>query len=172
MVPESKILVLDATAFIRMDFPQLQTMNNTVFFTTQSVASELKDSRSRMNLDILKYSNRLKFSSPRNKLIKELEKRIQLVDPQTTLSHVDIEVLALAHQLKGVLVSNDLSLQNVALHLNIPVKVISGKKISQLRKWLLKCKNCGNKTEEAVEICPTCGGILKRVLKETTNLLE
>lgn len=170
MALEQNILVLDATAFIRLDFPQLQSLSNALFFTTQSVVSELKDSRSRMNLDILKYSDRLKFSSPQNKLIEELEKRIQVVDPQTTLSNVDIEVLALAFQLKGALVSNDLNLQNAALHLNIPVKVVSGKKITFLRKWQLKCKSCGEKIKGTVKICPSCGGILKRVLIETTKL--
>ncbi|MHA2202875.1 MAG: NOB1 family endonuclease [Candidatus Hodarchaeales archaeon] len=170
MTLEPDILVLDATAFIRLDFPQLQSISNVLFFTTQNVVSELKDSRSRMNLDILKYSDRLKFSSPQYKLIKTLEKRIQLVDPQTKLSHVDIEVLALTLEVKGALVSNDLNLQNAALHLNIPVKVVSGKKITHLRKWQLKCKSCGKEIKDAVEICPICGGILKRVLIETTKL--
>ena len=170
MASEPNILVLDATAFIRLDFPQLQSTNNTIFFTTQSVVSELKDSRSRMNLDILKYSGRLKFSFPQNKIIKELEKQIYSIDPQTSLSYVDIEVLALTLQLEGALVSNDLNLQNVALHLNIPIKVVSGKKILELRKWQLKCKSCGRKINDAIVNCPFCGGMLKRVLIETTKL--
>ncbi|MFX0122889.1 MAG: NOB1 family endonuclease [Candidatus Hodarchaeota archaeon] len=163
------ILVLDATAFIRLDFPQLQAISNVLFFTTQNVVLELKDPRSQMNLDILKYSDRLKVSSPQNKLVKEMEKRIQLIDPQTTLSSTDIEILALTHQLNGTLVSNDLSLQNIALHYNIPVKVVSGKKITFLRKWQLKCKSCGKKTEDTVENCSFCGGILKRVQKKKPN---
>ncbi|UCG04460.1 MAG: NOB1 family endonuclease [Candidatus Heimdallarchaeota archaeon] len=170
MASEPNTLVLDATAFIRLDFPQLQSLTNVSFFTTHSVVSELKDSRSRMNLDILKYSDRLRTSSPQKKLIEELKKRIQTIDPQTTLSHVDIEVLALALQLEGALVSNDLNLQNAALYLNIPIKVVSGKKITYLRKWQLKCKSCGKKIKDAVEICPICGGIVKRVSIETTKL--
>jgi UPF0271 protein len=169
MPQEPDILVLDSTAFIGLDFPKLLSLN-CLFFTTQGVASELKDSRSQMNLDVLKYSDRLKFSSPQNKLIEEVKKRIKLIDQQTPLSQVDIEVLALTLQIKGVLISNDLNLQNAALHLNIPIKVISGKKITHLRKWQLKCKSCGKEIINGAKVCPICGGALKRVLIETTEL--
>ena len=169
MALEPRILVLDTTAFIRLDFPLLQT-TNAQFYTTPGVMSELKDSKSRMNLDVLKYSDRLKLNSPLNKLVKELEKRIQMIDPLTTLSQVDIEVLALTLQVKGSLVSNDLNLQNTALQLNIPVKVISGKKITDLRKWQLKCRSCGQEYKDPEDICLICGGSLKRVLIEKTKL--
>lgn len=173
MALKPSILVLDATAFIRLDFPLLQTID-ALFYTTPGVMSELKDSKSRMNLDVLKYSNKLKLNSPQNELIEELKKRIQLIDPQTTLSQVDIEVLALTLQLKGSLVSNDLNLQNAAVHLNIPTKVFSGKKITHLRKWRLKCKSCGNVIKDTVESCPICGGNLKRFLikKNRLELME
>jgi len=169
MAIKPSIFVLDATAFIRLDFPLLQT-TNALFYTTPGVMSELKDLKSRTNLDVLRYSDRLKFSFPQNELIEQLEKRIQLIDPQTTLSQVDIEVLALTLQLKGSLVSNDLNLQNAALHLNIPIKVVSGKKITHLREWRLKCKSCGKVIKDTVEICPICGGNLKRFLIKKTKL--
>ncbi|MFX1507994.1 MAG: NOB1 family endonuclease [Promethearchaeota archaeon] len=163
------VLVLDATAFIGLDFPKLLSTSGS-FFTTRGVASELKDSRSKMNLDVLKYSDRLRFSAPQDKLIEEVKKRIHLIDQQTPLSQVDIEVLALALQVNGTLVSNDLSLQNAALHLNIPIKVISGKKITHLRKWQLKCNSCSKVITDDVEVCPFCGGTLNRVLIETTKI--
>ena len=167
-MPQEPILVLDATAFIGLDFPRLLSINSS-FFTTQGVVSELKDSRSQMNLDVLKYSDRLKFSVPQDCLIEEVKKRIQLIDQQTPLSQVDIEVLALALQVNGTLITNDLSLQNAALHLNIPIKVISGKKITRLHKWQLKCKSCGEVILNEMKVCPSCGGTLNRVLIETTK---
>lgn len=164
------IFVLDATAFIGLDFPILQTIPNVIFFTTLSVVSELKDFRSRMNMDVLKHSGLLQFNVPQNKLLQELKKRIQVIDPQTTLSPADIDVLALTLQLKGTLISNDLSLQNAALHFEIPIKVISGRKITYPRKWQLKCTSCGKFEKETLQICASCGGILKRVPTKTVKL--
>lgn len=170
MTLETNTWILDATAFIRMDFSQLQATPNVLFFTTQSVGLELKDFRSRMNLDSLRYSGRLKFSNPQDKIIQELKKQIQKVDPQTTLSSTDIEVLALAIQLKGTLISNDLNLQNAAYHFKIPIKVLSGKKIVSPRKWQLKCQGCGKLSNDTFQICPNCGGSLKRVQIKPVNL--
>jgi UPF0271 protein len=168
-MPHEPLLVLDATAFIGLDFPKLLSKKSS-FLTTHGVVSELKDTRSKMNLDVLKYSNRLKFSVPQDSLIEKVKTRIKLIDQQTPLSRVDIEVLALALQVNGTLISNDLNLQNAALHLNIPIKVISGKKITHLRKWQLKCKSCGEVIINEIEVCPFCGGTLNRVLIETTKL--
>ncbi|MFX1285154.1 MAG: NOB1 family endonuclease [Promethearchaeota archaeon] len=170
------IFVLDATAFIGLDFPQLQKNPESNFFTTLSVVSELKNFRSRMNLDILKHSGRLQFGIPESNLLKKLKRRIEAIDPQTTLSSTDIEVLALAVQIKGTLISNDLSLQNAALHFKIPIKVISGKKITFLREWQLKCTGCGKIVKDLQQICPICGGFLKRVpiepAKPKSELME
>ncbi len=164
---ESNIFVLDATAFIGLDFPGLQAIPNAVFFTTLNVASELKDFRSRMNLDILKQSGRLQFGTSRSELLNELKKKIQRIDPQTPLSPIDIDILALTLQLKGTLISNDLNLQNAALYLRIPIKVISGRKITHPREWQLRCTSCMKIEENSLQICSFCGGILKRVPIET-----
>lgn len=155
--------VLDATAFIGLDFPQLQMIPNSKFYTSLKVESELKDFRSRTNLDILKHSGRLQICNPKENLLKDIKRRIQAVDPQTSLSSVDLGILTLALELKGTLISNDLHLQNAALYLNIPIKVISGKKITSLREWQLKCMSCGKIEEKETGICPSCGGDMKRV---------
>ncbi|UCE12336.1 MAG: hypothetical protein JSV04_09050 [Candidatus Heimdallarchaeota archaeon] len=160
---ESNIYVLDATAFIGLDFPHLQMIPNSKFYTSLKVESELKDFRSRTNMDILKHSGRLQICNPEESLLKDLKRRIQAIDPKTPLSSVDLDILTLALQLKGTLISNDLNLQNAALYLRIPVKIISGKKITHLRKWQLKCLSCGKIDEKGIRICPSCGGDMKRV---------
>jgi rRNA maturation endonuclease Nob1 len=155
--------ILDTTAFIGLDFPVLQTWQNAIFFTTYTVASELKDIRSKMNLDILKQSGKLNIYSPDQKLFDETSKKIDMVDPQSSLSAVDIEILVLSLQLKGTLITNDLALQNMASNLNVPTRVVSGKKIDRVRKWALRCKNCGKLSDMKGINCPECGGRLKRI---------
>lgn len=162
--------MLDTTAFIGLDFPQLQLIPDVIFFSSLSVELELKDFRSRMNMDILKNTGRLQFGTPEKKILNELKKRIQMIDPQTPLSPVDFDVLALTYELNGTLISNDMNLQNAALHLKIPIRVISGKKITHPRKWQLKCTSCGKIEETALQTCAFCGGNLKRVSMKTTKL--
>lgn len=164
---KSNTFILDTTAFIGLDFPILQTWQNALFYTTSTVASELKDIRSKMNLDILIQSGKLKIDSPNQGLFKEIKKKIARVDPQSSLSDVDMDILVLSLQLKGTLITNDLALQNMAYNLSIPTRVISGKKISQIRKWVLRCKNCGKRADINEKQCSECGGPLRRVTIQT-----
>lgn len=159
------IFVLDSTVFIGLDFPFLQEWKNAIFFTTSTVASELKDIRSKMNFDILRQSGNLRLNDPDPELLNEIERRIEKFDPKTSLSFIDIEVLVLTLQLKGTLITNDLLLQNAASHLGVPIRVISGKKIVQTRKWVLKCESCGTMIDKKEIACFHCGGRLKRVPK-------
>ena len=167
---ESEIFVLDATAFIGLDFPRLQSFSDVKFFTTLSVELELKDFRSRMNIDMLKSTGRLQFGTPEKNILNRLKRQIKAIDPQTPLSPADLDILALAFQLEGTLISNDLNLQNTAFHLKIPIKVISGKKITHPKKWQLKCSSCGKIGEPTLHTCSFCGGKLKRVLKQGSKL--
>ncbi|MFX0173220.1 MAG: NOB1 family endonuclease [Candidatus Hodarchaeota archaeon] len=162
---EQNIYVLDATAFIGFNFPILmepKVFPNATFFTTSSVASELKDFRSKMNLRSMKESGLLQFNTPNPEILHEITKKIKMIDPQSTLSDVDKDILTLALQLKGILITNDFAVQNIAYFLKIPIKSINGKKITNFRKWQLKCRSCGKNLEIYFQTCPHCGGQLKR----------
>jgi UPF0271 protein len=162
---EQNIYVLDATAFIGLNFPILmesRAFPNAAFFTTPSVASELKDFRSKMNLQSMKESGLLKFNTPSPELLNEITKKIKMIDPRSTLSDVDKDILTLALQLRGILITKDFALQNIAYFLKIPIKSINGKKITNLRMWQLKCKSCGKNSEIYFQTCPHCGGQMKR----------
>jgi rRNA maturation endonuclease Nob1 len=155
--------ILDSTAFIRLDFPILQSLENARFFTTPSVKEELKDFRSRMNLDTMLHTNKLTFVSPDPKKIKTITERLRKIDPIRKLSHTDIEILTLAWEENGVLITNDFSIQNAAHQFKIETKVISGKKINFTRRGLLKCTSCNKTYKSREDSCPECGGNLKQV---------
>ena len=162
-----KIIVLDATAFIGHDFPKLLNFKKTVFYTTNGVISELKDFRSRMNLEVLKQKSNFIIQQPNPDLKILIENKIWNIDPQTTLSSSDIDILVLASQMEGTLMTNDLALQNIGFHLNIPINVISGKRVTHLHQWVLKCGSCGKKIRRNLINCPECGGKIKRVSVKT-----
>ncbi len=165
------IHVLDSTVFIGLDFPILQSINAQKFVTTHSVIDELKDFRSKMNLDIMRQESKLEVIVPDLQALKLFKKRLRKIDPNTRLSETDIQVLALSYQLNGVVVTNDLALQNVAAHLNLKTRILSGKEIKEIRKTQLRCRSCKKVFRTSILRCPDCGGELKQfyskdILKE------
>ncbi|MHA1443277.1 MAG: NOB1 family endonuclease [Candidatus Hodarchaeales archaeon] len=162
--------ILDSTAFIRLDFPRIQTIEESTFLTTYSVREELKDFRSRMNLDTMLHSNRLTLISPDPNNIKAMTERLKRVDPIRKLSLTDIEILTLTLEENGVLITNDFAIQNAAHQFKIKTQVVSGKKIKYTRKGMLKCTSCNKKFKLQTDSCPDCGGKLKQVY--TTKKIE
>ncbi|MHA1206360.1 MAG: NOB1 family endonuclease [Candidatus Hodarchaeales archaeon] len=162
--------ILDSTAFIRLDFQRIQTIEESTFLTTYSVREELKDFRSRMNLDTMLHSNRLTLISPDPNNIKAMTERLKRVDPIRKLSLTDIEILTLTLEENGVLITNDFAIQNAAHQFKIKTQVVSGKKIKYTRKGMLKCTSCNKKFKLQTDSCPDCGGKLKQVY--TTKKIE
>lgn len=159
--PQKKYLILDASAFIGLDFPKIQSMSGVTFLSPLSVKEELRDFRSRMNLDVMIHADKIRLQSPDLKNVKIIKNKLQTIDPNHKLSHTDIEVLTLAWEKKGTLISNDLAVQNAAVHFKIPIQVFSGKKIDRVRRGYLKCKGCNSVFHSSVQTCPNCGSDLK-----------
>ncbi|MCQ4153688.1 MAG: NOB1 family endonuclease [Archaeoglobi archaeon] len=86
------------------------------------------------------------------------------------LSETDLKVLAKAldEKEKGnevVLVTDDYSIQNVAMALGIKFETVVHQGISKGFKWVRVCKGCGRKIDS--EICPICGSeaVIRKVKK-------
>ena len=82
------------------------------------------------------------------------------------LSDVDIDVLALAYHLKGILLTDDYSMQNVAKELEIKYMSVVEEGIKEKWKWIYRCKSCGKYYKKYYNECPICGGSIKRVRKK------
>ena len=87
------------------------------------------------------------------------------------LSETDIRLIARALDearsgKKPVLVTDDYSIQNVALLLGIEVETVIQPGISKAFKWIKVCRGCGRKVTEG-DVCPICGSevIVRRVKK-------
>jgi UPF0271 protein len=128
--------ILDSTAFIRLDFPRIQTIEESTFLT---------------------------LISPDPNNIKAMTERLKRVDPIRKLSLTDIEILTLTLEENGVLITNDFAIQNAAHQFKIKTQVVSGKKIKYTRKGILKCTSCNKKFKLQTDSCPDCGGKLKQV---------
>ncbi len=73
------------------------------------------------------------------------------------LSHVDREVLALAVELEGTLLTDDYSLQNVASTMDVPFLGVDQEGIQRTVRWKHRCRACYREAEADVEECPVCG---------------
>jgi UPF0271 protein len=102
---------------------------------------------------------------------------IQLPDPGTVerarraaassgdrgaLSATDVQLLAAALELGGVLVTDDYAIQNVAEKLDLDVEAIAREGIDEVRDWRFQCQGCGREFDEAHDRCPVCGSDLAR----------
>jgi UPF0271 protein len=159
--PQKKIFVLDSSVFIRLDFPIIQSISEATFFSPYSVKEELKDFRSKTNLELLIQTEKIKMQSPDLRIVNKVKTELKVIDPGHKLSQTDIEVISLAWEKKGTVLSNDLAVQNAAVHLKIPIQIISGKKIDRVMSGYLKCKGCSSVFYSDFPQCPNCGSALK-----------
>ncbi|MFP4631903.1 MAG: NOB1 family endonuclease [Halobacteriales archaeon] len=72
------------------------------------------------------------------------------------LSSVDVDVLAAAYDVDGVLVSDDYAVQNVAEELEVEYEAIGQDEISEHRSWVYQCQGCGRTSEDS-GVCVVCG---------------
>jgi UPF0271 protein len=78
------------------------------------------------------------------------------------LSKADISILALGIDLSlqgedVIILTNDYSIQNVALELGIKYEPIGKQKISRKITWLHYCQDCGYSARVIINSCPKCG---------------
>ncbi|HLE54406.1 MAG TPA: nucleic acid-binding protein [Thermoplasmata archaeon] len=77
------------------------------------------------------------------------------------LSPTDVELLALALDAQATVVTDDYSIQNVALALGVPYETVIEQGITDLWRWTYRCTGCGKDWPAWHEACPTCGSPLK-----------
>lgn len=148
------IYVLDTSAFFAMqDLPQ-----EVEFAAPPRVMDELKkfgDRRAEY------WEFRIKIMSPSPESIKKTTDQARRTGDIHRLSETDLEVLALAYDLDGIIMTDDYSIQNVAKTMNISYVNLNTKGITEVYKWVMKCEGCGRTFREEIQNCPICGCTLK-----------
>lgn len=137
--------VVDANVFMRgkasLDFSE--------FYTTPGVMEELESSGAKLRFDTSEVDVR---EPPEESLGKVREKAGEINSPT---SDADESLLALALDLDATLVTDDLALQNLALHLGSDFRAYMGGEVGEKRCWERVCENCGAGVEGGK--CPRCG---------------
>jgi len=157
MYGKPAIFILDSSFFLSGLSPPKGDL-----YTVPQVVEEVRSGRKELifaeslGLRILESSYRA------IELVKEESKRTGDI---TRLSETDIQLLALALDLKGVLLTDDYSMQNTAMSMGIAYEALAQKGIRKLETWYYRCAYCGRYLEnskwEKHRECEICGGPMR-----------
>ncbi len=114
-------------------------------------------------------NRRLMVRTPRNFFLREVREASRRVGDVRYLSEADLQVLALALELKSrglnpLIVTDDYSIQNVANQVNVNFTSLMTYGIRFRFNWILYCPACYRKypSDYKFKSCEVCGTKLKR----------
>jgi len=162
-----RAIVLDASAFIS-GFDPFSVQDEQ--YSVPSVRQELvENSLPSLRFDTASERERLKVLEPDPHFLSEVKNLSKEAGDIRFLSEADMEILALAMQLKEdgcdpLIVTDDYSIQNVAKKIGVNFAPLITFGIRFFLKWLLYCPACHRKYPPDYQSnrCQICGTILKR----------
>ena len=172
---KGKAIVLDTSAFIAgfdpMAVPEKQ-------YTVPEVKNELNaDSMPWMRFNAAIENGKVMILKPQDSAFQEILEASKKVGDMRNLSEADMQVLALALELKGrgltpLIVTDDYSIQNVANKIDVEFTSLMTFGIKFRFKWILYCPACYRKypPDYKSQVCEVCGTELKRKPKKKTRL--
>jgi len=153
-------VILDSAAFfagIAVLFPEV--------YTTPNVLKEVRDRASQNLLDLAQASGKIKVISPSAFSVREVKRAMDSIG-ESTLSETDVVVAAIAYELRpSITFTDDYSLQNLLAKMGLEFRPVRTEGISGVRSFRYKCSSCGTVFRKYVEICPKCGGRIRKVWK-------
>lgn len=146
-------IVLDTSALFSMqDLPPGEV------YVTPGVIAELRkyeDPRLRYWEDVLK------VASPSPQAMDAVRRAAVRTGDDARLSPTDMEVLALALELKAELLTDDYSIQNLSRVIGVRYRGIGMKEIREVIRWKYRCTGCRREWDENHPDCPVCGSPLR-----------
>ncbi len=153
-------IVLDATA-IRSG---MMLSGEFQWFITPSVREEISRGKQSRDLDLLSgISIEIVEPSPDN--IDRVKEAAENTGDIGRVSSTDMDILALALDIGGIILTDDYSVQNLAKHLGIKYKSGVERGIEKEFEWHWRCRGCGRYFDEEKVDCPICGSGLRSVRK-------
>ena len=155
--------VLDASGILHSDIDY----SKGAYIVTNSVLAEVLRDNARTAVDQGIRNGAVKVSDPRPDSVKKARAAAGETGDLLSLSAADLDVLALALERKGVIVSDDYAIQNVARRLGLQFSVAAQDGIKKEIVWEKKCPGCGRTQPQERRVCNVCGSKLKRVGRQT-----
>lgn len=120
------------------------------------VEKELGHAWARRKLEYLK-GVRLAVLEPSRAAIEAIRAKCRKTGDDARLSEADLQVLALASETSGTILTDDYSIQNTASVLGIPYRPVSQKGIGEVFVWRYRCTGCRKVLDRNLPECPICG---------------
>ncbi len=158
--------ILDATA-IRSG---MTLSGEYEWYMTSSVKDEISRGKQAKDLDLL-VDISIKVMDPAPGNVEQIEAKARETGDIGRLSKTDIDILALALEMDGTVLSDDYSVQNVATALGIKFNAGVEKGIKEVFTWRWRCRGCGKFYDEEMPDCPICGSELRSVRKRSKQIL-
>jgi len=172
---KKKIFILDTSAFLS---GKPLNFNDVQLITTINIEKEIKPGgRDYQNYIYLK-EKCLIFKTPSKDSLKKIKETLEKTGDIDRLSIFDIEILAIAldennqKNVEVVLLTDDYSIQNVAIYNKIKFKSLNQDGITKKFKWISRCRGCGKKFKDNISICPICGSDTKKIVIKTEEIDE
>ncbi len=130
------------------------------YYVPGSVLNEIKF-RDRLSF----FLEKLKVHDPGRESIEKAIEFAKRTGDIYKLSKTDIDVIALAIEINGTVITDDYAIQNVLKSVGLKYSGLSEKEISKIFQWKYRCTGCMRYYEKYYESCPVCGSKLKLVKK-------
>jgi len=169
-----RVIVLDTSAFLAgfdpFSFSEMQV-------TVPKVEEEIK----RNSMILVRFTTaiengKVKVKAPTEESLNNTKKSANRVGDSFKLSETDIQLLALASELKTEgftpqIVTDDYSIQNVATQLGIEFLALATLGIKRLLEWIRYCPACYRQYPDncSTKECQICGTQLKRKPRKTVK---
>ncbi len=164
---DRRVIVLDTSAFIA-GFDPLAVQERQ--YTVPEVRRELAGgSMPWVRFNAAVENRKLMIRKPKDSFFQEVLEASRKVGDMRYLSEADLQVLALALELKSrglspLIVTDDYSIQNVANKIDVEFTSLLTFGIKFRFKWILYCPACYRKypPDYKFKVCEVCGTELKR----------
>lgn len=153
--------ILDTSSILHGDYD----LSKGRYLVTNSVLQEIISDNAKTAADqgIRNGNVRIKDPSPAN--VGKAEEAAKKTGDATRLSKTDIDVLALALEEGGEILTDDYAIQNVASFLGISYQATAQDGIRKKVLWENICPSCGAKAEKSGGVCEICGTKTRRTAK-------
>lgn len=111
------------------------------------------------------HEENLKVVEPSRATLEKVREAARETGDIYVLSATDMDVIAVALEAGGIIVSDDYAIENVSSKLGLKFLGADLKPISKSITWQYRCTGCGQKYEEFVKACKICGHAVKRTVK-------
>jgi len=134
-------------------------------FTTPGVLSEINPGgRVRKQFEYLLAAG-LTVQAPSKESLALMNRAAERTGDIGRLSKADLELLALAKELDATILSDDYSIQNMAVEVGIKYKPVAQDGITKKLAWEYRCGGCGMTLKKMASECPVCGSSVKTARK-------